>query len=61
MLHFEDLRSDMPGQIRRVAEFLGIPIDETTWPAIVEHCTFAYMKTNARMIRSIVSWRISST
>lgn len=47
MLHFEGLRRDMPGEIRRIASFLEIPIDESTWDAIVEHCTFAYMKANA--------------
>jgi aryl sulfotransferase len=47
MLHFADLKADMPGQIRRVAEFLGTPIDEAKWPAIVEHCGFDYMKANA--------------
>jgi aryl sulfotransferase len=46
-LHFEDLKRDMPAQIRRVARFLEIPIDESTWPAILEHCSFAYMKANA--------------
>jgi aryl sulfotransferase len=47
MLHFEELKRDMPGQIRRIAKFLEIPIDEAKWPAIVEHCSFAYMKANA--------------
>ncbi|MFO0674809.1 MAG: sulfotransferase domain-containing protein [Polyangiaceae bacterium] len=47
MLHFEKLKQDMPGEIRRVARFLDIPIDESTWDAIVEHCGFAYMKANA--------------
>jgi aryl sulfotransferase len=39
----------MPGQIRRIAEFLGIGIDEAKWPAIVEHCSFDYMKRNAEL------------
>jgi aryl sulfotransferase len=47
MLHFADLKADMPGQIRGVAEFLDIPIDESKWDAIVEHCSFDYMKANA--------------
>lgn len=47
MLHFSDLKRDMPGEIRRIAEFLEIPIDESEWDAIVEHCTFDYMKRNA--------------
>lgn len=47
MLHFESLKQDMPGEIRRIAKFLEIPIDEAKWPAIVEHCSFPYMKANA--------------
>jgi aryl sulfotransferase len=47
MLHFESLKQDMPSEIRRIAKFLDIPIDESKWPAIVEHCSFPYMKANA--------------
>ena len=47
LLHFERLKADMPGQIRRIAAFLDIPVDAATWPAILEHCSFDYMKANA--------------
>jgi aryl sulfotransferase len=47
MLHFADLKADMPAEIRRVAKFLEISIDESNWDAIVEHCSFDYMKKNA--------------
>ncbi len=47
LLHFEALKKDMPGEIRRIAKFLDIPVDEKRFPAIVEHCTFDYMKKNA--------------
>ncbi|PWW03745.1 aryl sulfotransferase [Hoeflea marina] len=47
LLHFADLKADMPGEIRRIAGFLGIAIDEVTWPAILRHCSFDYMKANA--------------
>ena len=47
MLHFSELKRDMPGQIREIAGFLEIPIDESKWDAIVEHCSFDYMKKNA--------------
>jgi len=35
----------MPGEIRNIAKFLEIEIDEERWPDIVEHCTFNYMKS----------------
>ena len=47
LLHFSELKADLPGQIRRIAGFLDIPIDEASFPAIVEHCGFDYMKANA--------------
>lgn len=47
LLHFADLKADMPGEIRRTARFLDIGINERTWAKILEHCSFAYMKANA--------------
>ncbi len=47
LLHFESLKKDMPGEIRRIASFLGTPIDEARWPDILKHCSFDYMKSNA--------------
>lgn len=44
LLHFNDLKADMPGQMRQIARFLQIPIDEGRWPAMLEHCSFDYMK-----------------
>jgi aryl sulfotransferase len=36
--------------MRRVAAFLEIPIDESRWDAIVEYCSFEWMKTNAAKV-----------
>jgi aryl sulfotransferase len=47
LVHFDALKRDMPGEIRRIAGFLDIPVEETRFPAIVEHCGFDYMKTHA--------------
>jgi aryl sulfotransferase len=47
LLHFSRLKRDLPGEIRRIAAFLDIPIDEARLPAIVEHCSFDWMKRNA--------------
>jgi len=47
LLHFNDMKADMEREIRRIAEFLNIEVDDETWPTIVEHCTFDYMKSNA--------------
>jgi aryl sulfotransferase len=47
LLHFNELKADMPDAIRRLARFLEIDIDEKVWPRILEHCSFEYMKSNA--------------
>jgi aryl sulfotransferase len=47
LLHFAELKADLPAAIRRIAGFLDIAIDERQWPAILEHCGFAWMKAHA--------------
>ena len=49
-VHFDKLKRDMPGEMRRIAAFLDIPIDESKWDIIVEHCTFDWMKNNGEKI-----------
>jgi len=46
-VHFNHLKHDMPGEIRKIAEFLEIPIQESSWEKILEHCSFDWMKKNA--------------
>lgn len=47
LVHFTNLKRDLPGQMRRIAAFLDIPIDESRWEVIVEYCSFEWMKKNA--------------
>lgn len=47
LIHFNDLKRDMPGEMRRIAHFLDIPIDEARWADILEYCSFDWMKQNA--------------
>jgi aryl sulfotransferase len=46
-LHFADLKSDMPGEIRRIAAFLDIPIDGKQVAAILENTAASTMKEHA--------------
>jgi aryl sulfotransferase len=46
-LHYANLKSDLPGAIRKIATFLEVPIDKGRWQSIVNHCSFEYMKANA--------------
>jgi len=45
-VHFANLKADMTGEMRKIAAFLDIEIDESRWDTIVEYCTFDYMKAN---------------
>ncbi|HKB96439.1 MAG TPA: sulfotransferase domain-containing protein, partial [Rhizomicrobium sp.] len=47
LVHFESLKQDMPGEMRRIADFLGLAVDEARWPDMLNHCSFEYMKANA--------------
>jgi len=46
-IHFANLNADMPREMRCIASFLDIPINATKWDAILEHCSFDYLKANA--------------
>jgi aryl sulfotransferase len=54
LVHFLELKRDMAGAIRRIAQFLDIPIDESRWPLVLEHCTFDYMKRNADKLSPVL-------
>lgn len=47
LVHFNSLKRDMEAEMRRIAAFLDIPIDESRWDAIVTYCSFDWMKQNA--------------
>ena len=47
LVHFADLKADMDGQIRQIADFIDIPVDDASMDRVLEHCSFDYMKANA--------------
>lgn len=47
MVHFNDLKRDLDGEMRRVSEFLGIAVDESVWPNLVHAATFGAMKSHS--------------
>lgn len=44
MVHFANLIRDLPGEIRRITQFLDMELDEALLPAIVEHCGIDFMR-----------------
>ncbi len=43
-VHFNDLKADLAGEMRRIARFLDIDVPEAKWPACVARCTFEAMR-----------------
>lgn len=52
LVHFNDLLNDLDGEMRRIAEYLGIDIDDEIWPTLVDNATFKTMKRNAEQVVS---------
>jgi aryl sulfotransferase len=46
-VHFNDLLSDLEGQIRTIAQYLDIEVNEAILPTLVDNCAFKSMKRNA--------------
>ncbi len=51
-MHYNDLKADLAGEMRRIAEFLEIEVPAAKWPAVVERCTFEAMKANGDRVGS---------
>ncbi|MCR5878417.1 sulfotransferase domain-containing protein [Phenylobacterium sp. J367] len=50
LVHFEDLKRDLEGEMRAIADFLEVSLPADRWAAAVEHCTFDWMKANAEKV-----------
>jgi aryl sulfotransferase len=55
LVHFNNLKRDLPGEARRIARFLGIDIPEALWELVLEHCTFDYMKANGAALSEMLA------
>jgi aryl sulfotransferase len=49
-LHYSDLLADPEAEVRRIAEFLDIAIDDAQMPGILERISFGSMKENFKNI-----------
>jgi aryl sulfotransferase len=48
LVHYADMKKDLEGEMRRIADFLGIEPDESVWPQLVHDATFESMKSEAK-------------
>ena len=48
LVHYNDLKADLSGEMRRVADFLGISVPPDIWPELVEAAGFEAMRRDWR-------------
>jgi len=53
LLHYEDLLVNLEGQMRRLAERLGIVVPEVKWPGLVKAATFEQMRAAAGRLQPL--------
>ena len=46
-VHYSDLKTDLDGQMRRLAKELRTEVPEATWPELIQAASFDTMKSNA--------------
>jgi hypothetical protein len=47
MIHYSDLSADLDAEMRRIATWLGVVVDEAAWPSLVAAASFDQMRANA--------------
>jgi hypothetical protein len=50
LIHYDDLRADLEGEMRRLAARLGIVVPEQAWPSLVQAATFEHMRAHAEQV-----------
>ncbi len=52
LVHYNDLKADLAGEMKRIAAFLGIATPDHLWPGLVEAATFDAMKRDGGILLS---------
>src|SRR5262249_44602890 len=50
LVHYNDLKQDLAGEMRRIAEFLALEPPREVWPSLVEPPSFEAMKRNGKSL-----------
>ena len=50
LVHYNDLKADLDGEMRRIAEFLGIPLPCEGWAQLVDAASFAAMRREGKAL-----------
>ena len=50
LVHYNDLRADLDGEMRRIAAFLGIAVDPAVWASLVHAAEFKQMQAAGKTL-----------
>ena len=56
LVHYNDLKADLDGEMRRIADFCGIEVDPDLWPQLVDAADFAAMKRDGAALMPSADW-----
>jgi aryl sulfotransferase len=58
LVHYNDMKADLDGEMRRIASFLNIEISEDLWPGLIGAAGFEFMRENGATLlpRAATSW-----
>ena len=54
LVHYNDLKRDLLGEMRRIAAFLGIDVEASNWPSLVSAASFETMRRDGDILLSSV-------
>lgn len=57
LVHHEALKRDLPGEMRRIARFIGAEPAAEAWPRMIEHCSFDWMKAHKDQLLPVDSFK----
>jgi aryl sulfotransferase len=55
LVHYNDLKADLPGEMRRAADFLGIPVRPDAWPRLVDAAGFDATRRDGEVLMGSVA------
>ncbi len=58
LVHYNDMKADLGGEMRRIASFLGIEVREDLWTGLIAAADFDFMREHGAtlMPRAATSW-----
>ncbi|MBI1330439.1 MAG: sulfotransferase domain-containing protein [Alphaproteobacteria bacterium] len=58
LVHYNDLKADLEGEMKRIASFLSIAVEEPLWDSMLRAASFDFMRENGASLlpRAAMAW-----